>query len=142
MKRWYAFNGDADGLCALQQLRLVEPARATLVTGVKRDIQLLARVEARAGDEVTVLDVSLDSNRDALRALLDSGARVRYFDHHHAGERSAPACWSTVISTGAIEPGPSRPHSATACPRWPPRSRGRTASTPTAPRAWRAWASR
>ena len=37
MTRVYAFNGDADGLCALQQLRLAgEPAAeaaATLVTG-------------------------------------------------------------------------------------------------------------
>ena len=101
MKRWYAFNGDADGLCALQQLRLVEPARATLVTGVKRDIQLLARVNARAGDEVTVLDVSLDSNRDALRALLDTGARVRYFDHHHAGELPLHPNFEAHIDTAA-----------------------------------------
>ena len=36
------FNGDADGLCALHQLRLAEPlADAQLVTGVKRDIALL-----------------------------------------------------------------------------------------------------
>lgn len=80
------FNGDADGLCALRQLRLAEPAKATLVTGVKRDIALLERVEAGAGDRVTVLDVSLDRNRAALLGLLERGARVRYFDHHYAGE--------------------------------------------------------
>jgi len=86
MTRYYVFNGDADGLCALQQLRLVEPADATLVTGVKRDIALLERVHASAGDECTVLDVSLDVNRAGLLALLQAGASVRYFDHHHAGE--------------------------------------------------------
>jgi hypothetical protein len=59
MARYYAFNGDADGLCALQQLRLVEPGDAMLVTGVKRDIKLLERVDATAGDDVTVLDISL-----------------------------------------------------------------------------------
>jgi hypothetical protein len=80
------FNGDADGLCALQQLRLAEPAESTLVTGVKRDIALLARVRAVAGDQVTVLDVSLDKNREDLLRLLGGGARVRYFDHHYAGE--------------------------------------------------------
>ena len=32
MTCYYAFNGDADGLCALQQLRLVETQPATLVT--------------------------------------------------------------------------------------------------------------
>lgn len=80
------FNGDADGICALQQLRLVQPRTATLVTGVKRDIALLARVPAQAGDTVTVLDVSLDRNRAALLALLARDVEVEYFDHHHAGE--------------------------------------------------------
>ena len=32
------FNGDADGICALIQLRLAEPRDTTLITGVKRDI--------------------------------------------------------------------------------------------------------
>ncbi len=80
------FNGDADGICALHQLRLDAPREAELVTGVKRDIALLGRVRARAGDEVTVLDVSLDKNRSALMRILESGARVVYFDHHFPGE--------------------------------------------------------
>jgi hypothetical protein len=63
MTRYYVFNGDADGLCALQQLRLVEPGDATLVTGVKRDIGLLERVNAAGADAITVLDISLDRNR-------------------------------------------------------------------------------
>lgn len=83
------FNGDADGLCALQQLRLDEPRDAVLVTGVKRDIALLGRVRGEAGDEITVLDLSLDKNREPLLDLLDRGARVRYFDHHYAGELPA-----------------------------------------------------
>ena len=80
------FNGDADGICALQQLRLADPRETTLVTGVKRDIALLGRVDAGAGDEVTVLDVSLDKNRDALHDLLERRVRVRYFDHHYPGD--------------------------------------------------------
>lgn len=80
------FNGDADGICSLQQLRLDEPREAVMVTGVKRDIALLRRVEATGADVVTVLDISLDKNRDALKELLDRGARVRYFDHHYPGE--------------------------------------------------------
>jgi hypothetical protein len=80
------FNGDADGMCALRQLRLAEPADSQLVTGPKRDIALLERVRAGQGDLVTVLDVSLERNRAALVALLERGARVRYFDHHFAGE--------------------------------------------------------
>ena len=53
------FNGDADGLCALHQLRLADPADSELVTGPKRDISLLKRVQARAGDRITVLDLTL-----------------------------------------------------------------------------------
>jgi hypothetical protein len=79
------FNGDADGLCALHQLRLAAPVEAVLVTGPKRDIALLERVDAAAGDRVTVLDVSLDRNRSALERLLARGARVLWFDHHYAG---------------------------------------------------------
>ena len=86
MTLFYAFNGDADGLCALQQLRLNDPRDATLVTGVKRDIKLLRRVNAAAGDEITVLDISLDANRADLLRLLEAGASVRYFDHHYAGK--------------------------------------------------------
>lgn len=86
MIRYDVFNGDADGLCALQQLHLADPGEAILVTGVKRDIGLLDRVEARAGDLVTVLDLSLDKNRPALERVLAAGARVRYFDHHFPGE--------------------------------------------------------
>lgn len=79
-------NGDADGICALLQLRLEEEAETTLVTGVKRDIRLLERVPVRPRDEVMVLDVSLDANRAALAAALEKGARVTWFDHHYAGE--------------------------------------------------------
>lgn len=86
MTRYFVFNGDADGLCALQQLRLAEGLGGTLVTGVKRDIALLSQVCAAAGDSCTVLDISLDVNRAALLGLLGTGVSVRYFDHHFAGE--------------------------------------------------------
>jgi hypothetical protein len=86
MPQFDVFNGDADGICALQQLRLAEPVESTLVTGVKRDIGLLERVDAGEGDMVTVLDISLDKNRAALDRVLAAGARVRYFDHHFPGE--------------------------------------------------------
>jgi hypothetical protein len=75
-------NGDADGLCAVLQWRLQRPEPAALVTGLKRDIALLDRVQAGAGDELLVCDLSLQRNRAALLRLLAAGARVRYFDHH------------------------------------------------------------
>ncbi len=80
------FNGDADGICALQQLRLAEPVDSRLITGPKRDISLLKRVQAEAGDRITVLDIALSKNREALDALLEAGAQVRYFDHHQPGD--------------------------------------------------------
>jgi hypothetical protein len=83
------FNGDADGLCALQQLRLAEPVapeRVRLVTGVKRAVRLLEDLPAPpAGTQVTVLDVAFGPNRAGVERLLAAGARVRYFDHHHPG---------------------------------------------------------
>lgn len=80
------FNGDADGICALHQLRLAHPADSQLITGPKRDISLLKRVKAEAGDQVTVLDVALSKNREALDSLLEAGVQVRYFDHHQPGD--------------------------------------------------------
>ena len=86
MSHFDAFNGDADGICSLLQLRLDSPRESTLVTGVKRDIALLERIPAARGDSVTALDISADTNRTALRALLDSGVTIDYYDHHYAGE--------------------------------------------------------
>ena len=85
-RRVFVFNGDADGLCALQQLCLVEGAPDALVTGPKRRTKLLSGLAAGAHDAVTVLDVSFHTNRDDVLRLLAAGARVRYFDHHHAGD--------------------------------------------------------
>lgn len=86
MKFIDVFNGDADGICALHQLRLTKPLVSTLVTGVKRDISLLKKVKADRDDTVTVLDISLDKNRDELVQFLEKGTNVLYFDHHFAGE--------------------------------------------------------
>lgn len=81
------FNGDADGICSLQQLRLARPiTESQPVTGVKRDIQLLARVQHVRQSSFSVLDISLDKNRPALQHLLEQQNQVLYFDHHFAGE--------------------------------------------------------
>ena len=69
-RRFDVCNGDADGLCAVLQWRLHEPAEATLVTGLKREIALLQRVPPDAADEVLVCDLSLQRNRAALLQLL------------------------------------------------------------------------
>ncbi len=84
LRAYDVFNGDADGICALHQLRMAYPCDATLITGIKRNIDLLRDVPSSAEAEVTVLDVSLDSNIDALKRILDAGAQVTYVDHHSA----------------------------------------------------------
>ncbi|WP_295451160.1 acetyltransferase [uncultured Thiodictyon sp.] len=100
MTQFDVFNGDADGICALLQLRFAQPLDSTLVTGVKRDIALLERVPASAGDQVTVLDIALDKNRVALARVLAAGARVRYFDHHYSGEIPRHPGFACHIETG------------------------------------------
>ncbi len=81
------FNGDADGICALHQLRLHEPhPEAILVTGVKRDIKLLDKILEVRNSTITVLDISLDSNRDSLLRLLEQENEITYIDHHFAGD--------------------------------------------------------
>lgn len=98
MTNYDIFNGDADGICALLQLRLAEPREAQLVTGVKRDINLLKQVDAEAGDRITVLDISMDKNRDDLQRVLDAGAEVFFVDHHFAGEVPSSAALKSMIN--------------------------------------------
>lgn len=80
------FNGDADGICALIQLRKSNPIDSILITGVKRDISLLSQVDAKHGDKVTALDISMDKNSEDLARLLAAGSEVFYVDHHFPGE--------------------------------------------------------
>ncbi|MDD3814505.1 MAG: acetyltransferase [Desulfocapsaceae bacterium] len=80
------FNGDADGICALHQLRLDEPCSdAILTTGPKRDITLLARMQDIKQSSLTVLDISLESNRPFLEKLLSNSNEILYIDHHFPG---------------------------------------------------------
>lgn len=104
------FNGDADGICALLQLRLAEPREATLITGVKRDISLVKQVDAQPGDQITVLDIAMEKNLEATQAALDAGATVMYVDHHFPGDipqhsglsahinEAADTCTSVIVN--------------------------------------------
>ena len=78
------FNGDADGICALHQLRMLAPRNSYLLTGTKRDIALLEKLPSGMSLDVTVLDLSFDRNEVGVRQVLQSGGRVLYFDHHAA----------------------------------------------------------
>ena len=102
MTHYHVFNGDADGLCAMVQLYRSAPMPdAVIVTGRKRDINLLGRVDAGAGDVVTVLDISMRSNSDDLRRLLKTGAQVFYVDHHNAGDIPDHDNLSAIIDTSS-----------------------------------------
>lgn len=96
-----AFNGDADGICALHQLRLAEPVESTLITGVKRDIGLLKQIDAVTGDEVNALDIAVEKNAVPLAAMLEKGVKVRWFDHHNPGELPVHANFQAHIDTAA-----------------------------------------
>ena len=103
------FNGDADGLCALHQLRMHQPRDSTLLTGVKRDIELLRKLPRGLALEVSVLDVCFDRNVDEVREVLANGGRVAYFDHHAASslfehprlhahiDRAADVCTALLV---------------------------------------------
>lgn len=101
MANYDLFNGDADGICSLIQLRLAEPREATLITGVKREIKLLNSLQAQAGDNITVLDVSMDKNQKGLHAALNVGAKVFYADHHQSGEIPGHPALKAHINTAS-----------------------------------------
>ena len=100
-RRIHVCNGDADGLCAALQWRLHDTAPDLLVTGMKREIELLERVRAGAGDEVCVFDISIQRNHDSLLRLLDAGASVRYFDHHAAPDVPSHALLEAHLDTSS-----------------------------------------
>lgn len=80
------FNGDADGIISLLQLRLANPIESVLITGIKRDIELVKQVPLDKADSLTILDISMAKNSVALEKVLDGGADVFYADHHQSGE--------------------------------------------------------
>ncbi len=87
MASYDVFNGDADGICALHQLRLHDPQPdARLITGVKRDIRLLDKIKHVENSSITVLDISMDSNHGPLCTLLEHGNSILYIDHHFSGD--------------------------------------------------------
>ena len=84
--RWYAYNGDADGICSMVQWGLVYGIEGHRVTGVKRDIELLERVNPNPDDEIIVMDISLARNHARAVELSSQGFDITWFDHHLAGE--------------------------------------------------------
>ena len=84
--RWFAYNGDADGICSMVQWGLVHGVDGNRITGVKRDIELLDRINPSKDDEVIVMDISLARNHSLAQKFAQNGANITWFDHHLAGE--------------------------------------------------------
>lgn len=108
------FNGDADGIMALVQLRLAQPKESILITGVKRNIGLLAQVVEQLDEQVgsqqnknqvspsvTVLDISLEKNIIALNTLLNRYINVFYADHHRTGTIPESDYLTPLLNTDA-----------------------------------------
>ncbi|MPW35909.1 DHHA1 domain-containing protein [Vibrio sp. B1Z05] len=94
------FNGDADGICALLQLRKTTPIDGQLITGVKRNIQLLQSIiHSENIDSVCVLDISMEKNQAALQALLERDIATFYCDHHRTGAIPESTYLTTQIDT-------------------------------------------
>lgn len=86
------FNGDADGIFSLIQLRRYAPVATSqqqLITGVKRDHALLQTItDAQAKDaELWVLDLPFDKNSATLPRLLQQARHIHYVDHHFTKSR-------------------------------------------------------
>ncbi len=99
MQNFDVFNGDADGVIGLHILRLEKPLNAKLITGVKRDIQLLTQLNNVQNASLTVLDISLASNQQDVLRLLDAQCNILWFDHHQAGDPPDSPLLSRVIDT-------------------------------------------
>ena len=93
------FKGDADGICAIHQIRLNNPQESTLVTGVKRDTMLLKNIISVKNSVLTVLDISSHSNRESLLQLLKQDNTIHYFDHHFSGEIPESSLFHPHIDT-------------------------------------------
>ncbi|MBK2279129.1 DHH family phosphoesterase [Francisella philomiragia] len=100
------FNGDADGILSLIQLRKALPVASDnhrLITGVKRDISLCKNVSSQDANDaiVTVLDISYDKNYQDIERLLECVSQITYFDHHQADQLISNPRLKSYINTAA-----------------------------------------
>ena len=98
------FNGDADGIFSLIQLRKVNPIAAEkqrLVTGVKREISLVSKISDTEASQakITVLDISFDKNEREVARVLTQSESVFYCDHHQAKKLFEDKRLTTFINT-------------------------------------------
>ena len=71
--RWYAYNGGHRRHLFDGSMGLVHGIEGHRVTGVKRDIELLERVNPNPEDEIIVMDISLARNHARAVELSNQG---------------------------------------------------------------------
>lgn len=81
-RQFDVFNGDADGLCARQQMYLANPGQTVCISGCRRDYRLFDGIDAQSGDTLRAFDIPYRANQSTLQELLQRGVQVEYFDHH------------------------------------------------------------
>lgn len=92
------FNGDADGICALHQVRMAYPVTDTVkITGVKRDIRLLSKINTVEQCNIAIFDISMDSNKSDLETLLQNENQIFYVDHHFSGKIPGNDLLTTIV---------------------------------------------
>ena len=83
MKNIDVFNGDSDGIISLLQLEFVDPKNATLLTGTKRQRNLLKNISPSQAN-LRILDLCLDDNYLKIKEFLSLSSNVFFVDHHKA----------------------------------------------------------
>lgn len=83
----FLFNGDADGMVSQHMLGMHLGPPDLRITGLKRDIKLLAKLPPIESGHLHVLDISLGQNEGDLAPLLaQEEIKITWYDHHESGE--------------------------------------------------------
>jgi len=82
MTNYYVFNGDADGICAAQQMYLNKRQNFEPITGVKRDLSLLKKIEKAKDSQISVFDIAVEKNLPYMAKLVEQNCHILWFDHH------------------------------------------------------------
>lgn len=93
------FNGDADGIFSVIQFQKKYPQKTKLITGIKRDIELLKDLEPNSDDYLRIFDISMKKNMPYLSGLLKRNIDIIYFDHHDPGNIPLKNNLESYIST-------------------------------------------
>lgn len=93
------FNGDADGITSVLQFKKHTNSDSKLITGVKRDIDLLRKIDINKTKELRVFDISLEKNLTYIKSIIKNKINTIYFDHHKPGNIPKSKYFEYYINT-------------------------------------------